>query len=567
MKKVIRILSVGFLLMIAIQTFGQNHFIVYEGERDDKVYTIINSKGEEIARIPNGWEPNLVHGEIGYFVEGHHVLRKMVDRGNYKYRVIDTTGRKVLSEIPGGHYGIMSEGLIIAVVNGEKGYVNTNGELAIPGVFSYANSFKNGMAIVSGKKGKGMINKNGQVIIPLENRDVGNLNEGMIFVAKNRDEFGFFDASGKQVIPFTKAFYNAHCYSCGRVFKNGLFRVKEISENNYFGYMDKKGELKITPQFDLAFDFEDGIAMVRKDNLYGFIDTTGNYIITPVYQNAQKFSQGYAWVKDTINKKWGLIDKTGNYLVDPVYKNYPYKKFNSWLATVSTKNEIEEPQSLVIGNEPSNEKFSSKRILYSMDGQILWQDDDCFNIAALDENTLVLKWERGRYTNNYTIVTTTGEPIWQPAPEYIKIKNVHETRMLKKEEVAHLALNRRSYYKRDKASLPQFDPEIWTFTNAKILHLDGQFIPELPADIEKLENLEELSLLNCGIESLPKSIYKLKKLKKLNLGSNRELKELPKGFIKKMKHLKELNVSGTGLSAKQIFELKTKLKNTLVIYR
>jgi len=47
-----------------------------------------------------------------------------------------------------------------------------------------------------------------------------------------------------------------------------------------YGYIDTKGQIAITPQFELAFDFHDGVAVI-KNNGYGVIDATGSLLIAP----------------------------------------------------------------------------------------------------------------------------------------------------------------------------------------------------------------------------------------------------------------------------------------------
>jgi len=73
-----------------------------------------------------------------------------------------------------------------------------------------------------------------------------------------------------------------------------IFRVDYDTYFNYFfdglllsnkqgkyGYINKKGEVVISPQFEDACSFSDGAAAVLKDGKWGYIDTSGNFIIPP----------------------------------------------------------------------------------------------------------------------------------------------------------------------------------------------------------------------------------------------------------------------------------------------
>ena len=48
--------------------------------------------------------------------------------------------------------------------------------------------------------------------------------------------------------------------------------------NNQTGYFDRTGKIVISPQFDSAYPFEDGLALVKIGGKSGYIDKTGNVI-------------------------------------------------------------------------------------------------------------------------------------------------------------------------------------------------------------------------------------------------------------------------------------------------
>jgi hypothetical protein len=96
----------------------------------------------------------------------------------------------------------------------------------------------------------------------------------------------------------------------------------------------------ITPQYDNALAFSDGYAAVEMDGKWGYIDTTGTLVIPYQFDRAYMFNEGYAiigtyvdtyddWVyswddedeiKVTYNTyKMGFVDENGNV----TYFNYP----------------------------------------------------------------------------------------------------------------------------------------------------------------------------------------------------------------------------------------------------
>jgi len=118
-----------------------------------------------------------------------------------------------------------------------------------------------------------------------------------------------------------------------------------------WGYMDKTGNIAITPQFEMAFAFSEGLAAVMKDDLWGFIDRTGSIVIENTYQRAYTFSDGLALVS-TDNQNYYYIDKTGRIVLDP--DNECADMFNEGLTVVCTgdKLRITRIQTYTVRNTP-----------------------------------------------------------------------------------------------------------------------------------------------------------------------------------------------------------------------
>lgn len=74
-------------------------------------------------------------------------------------------------------------------------------------------------------------------------------------------------------------------------YKHNMFR---IIQNDQWGYIDSRGNVVITPQFEFAGDFFEGYAAIKKDDKYGYIDETGSIQIQPKFFEAYSFSEGLA---------------------------------------------------------------------------------------------------------------------------------------------------------------------------------------------------------------------------------------------------------------------------------
>lgn len=158
----------------------------------------------------------------------------------------------------------------------------------------------------------GYINSSGDTIIPIgkytycftERFDkiaIVSLNKGSGFCAIDRNEKVLFEVLVMD---------NGPDYV-----KDGLFRIRK---NGKVGYANMNGEIVIKPQFDFAFPFKNGFAIVGfggKDEIenehkirvggkYGFINISGEYVIQPIYDDARyckekgkaKVKKGGAWI-------------------------------------------------------------------------------------------------------------------------------------------------------------------------------------------------------------------------------------------------------------------------------
>jgi hypothetical protein len=89
-----------------------------------------------------------------------------------------------------------------------------------------------------------------------------------------------------------------------------------VQYGDRWGYINAKGELKISPIFEMDADgfnnfFVNGLAIVSTDgDKYGFIDEKGNFVIQPQYDEAVSFGvDGLAWVRSGSNSHF--IDRKG----------------------------------------------------------------------------------------------------------------------------------------------------------------------------------------------------------------------------------------------------------------
>jgi serine/threonine protein kinase len=110
-------------------------------------------------------------------------------------------------------------------------------------------------------------------------------------------------------------------------FANGLALVKVGSK---YGYIDKSGKQVISSQFDDAWDFADGLALVKVGSKHGYIDKSGKQVISPQFDDVYGFADGLARLK--VGSKHGYIDKSGKQVISPQFDDV--RSFADGLALV-----------------------------------------------------------------------------------------------------------------------------------------------------------------------------------------------------------------------------------------
>ncbi|MEM7064730.1 MAG: WG repeat-containing protein [Cyanobacteria bacterium P01_B01_bin.77] len=83
------------------------------------------------------------------------------------------------------------------------------------------------------------------------------------------------------------------------------------------GYLDENGDVAISPQFDTAEPFSEGLAAVSSNGQYGFVDPMGNLVTPLQFEALQSFSEGFAAARD--KNQWGFIDRTGTWVIEPQF--------------------------------------------------------------------------------------------------------------------------------------------------------------------------------------------------------------------------------------------------------
>ena len=179
--------------------------------------------------------------------------------------------------------------------------------------------FKGGLAAIKQADKYGFINKTGEVVIPCQYDDVLFFSDGLCAVAVTKQiedstysEWTYIDATGKTAINSV--------FEVAQNFNAGLAAVKR---NGKWSWIDKKDKDVFGNDFEECQSFKDGFAAYKKDGFFGLINKSGKLILTPSYAIIGNFNEGLAMVSlgpETV----GFIDTTGVIKIQPQFQSASY---------------------------------------------------------------------------------------------------------------------------------------------------------------------------------------------------------------------------------------------------
>ncbi len=227
-----------------------------------------------------------------------------------------------------------------------SGYIATSNIFAIPPIFVSAMSFSEGLAMAAlGGQGIGFIDSTGEyAIAPNDGRSYRtSFSDGLAGFSIN-NKSGYIDKKGNIVIQPQFSGFTV------RKFKEGLAAVQMEYEGKW-GYLDKNGNLAIESKFFSAGDFIDGLALVNFEGKFGYIDKSGEFAIEPENPNSinvpeigypidhlifniSDFSEGRARIQ--IDQSVGYLDTNGNTVIPLQFQEA--KDFSEGLAAVKSNN-------------------------------------------------------------------------------------------------------------------------------------------------------------------------------------------------------------------------------------
>ena len=220
------------------------------------VDSVIDKKGNELLNFTHSYSMYL--GPISdnlFIVQAKDTLKGLA--------IVDKNGNVIIDGIAssGKNYdGLIQVKQVAATGNfwadGKWGFIDETGKLVIDYQYDYAGNYVDGLAGVV-KDGKyGFINKDNKYVIEPtfeygKSTTLPNYSDGLVEIYV-KPTSSFYNTKGEKVFEKNND-YNIQNY------KNGYATF--IKDDKY-GYMDKEGKVVIENKYQIAFDYNDGLAKV-----------------------------------------------------------------------------------------------------------------------------------------------------------------------------------------------------------------------------------------------------------------------------------------------------------------
>ncbi len=271
--------------------------VAYKGQ-----YGLIDTNGNYIVRPKYKF--------ISEFNE-HDLAIVKFGNNKIKQGVINQSG-EVITKKSYNSIAPYQEGM--AVVKTEKGYgaIDNYGRLVVETKYTSFSNYSEGKAAVQRNGKWGFVDKKGNEIIPLEFSKCLDYKDGIAVVYKGYRKAGLIDADGNYIIE----------PSINRMvdFSNGRGKVRSADRSTYYFIGSNATVADIS--YDMASDYQHGVAAVKSGNYWGIINTQGIELISPKFEKIENYQSGYAKVR--INRLYGLANLKGEVIVAPDYEFINY---------------------------------------------------------------------------------------------------------------------------------------------------------------------------------------------------------------------------------------------------
>ncbi len=166
--------------------------------------------------------------------------------------------------------------------SGKFGYKDSTGEIVTAPIYDGAMAYKNTSRIRVMKDGKyGFINDEGEIAIPLRFDQAHPFSEDYAAVQLG-GKWGYIDINGNVAVETT--------YQKAQKFRSSLAAVMKDGK---WGYVSRTGNITIPFEYQRTAHFSNGLAPVMLNGKWGYINTQNEQVLSLQYDWAEAFNISY----------------------------------------------------------------------------------------------------------------------------------------------------------------------------------------------------------------------------------------------------------------------------------
>lgn len=268
--------------------------------RVGKKYRLVDRAGK--------WVGKRAFGAIQEFSEGLAAVRlQSTGQGsifgtNLNWRLIDTAGSFVGKQ-EYRKIDTFSEGLaLFKNQKGKYGYLNKQGQVAIPATFIKASNFEGGKAVVWEAYNKtGVLDSSGQVVMPIIHDKILAYDKGLALLKKRNSGYGYIHENAQPQTPLL--------YQAARPFQH---QVALVRPKDKWGIINQQGLPVLSAKYDAISNFQAGAATVTINRFWGIVNDQGEVLLEPIYEQIQYMGNGLFRVEKA--NKVGYMDDKGKWV-------------------------------------------------------------------------------------------------------------------------------------------------------------------------------------------------------------------------------------------------------------
>lgn len=238
-----------------------------------------------------------------------------------RYGYINKEGKLIIPFKFSKAYEFNDFGVAIVEENNKFGIIDINGEYIINPQFDSISPYSEGRAIYIEKSKMGVLDEKGNKLIEAIYDYIGNYNNGYAVVGIKRDSayrYGYLDLYANEILEVK--YLSANDFNDGF----GLIKIKDRE----FALVDFQGKIGNTYNFEYVGSYGEELMVfsILLGGPYGYINRDGEIVISPIYCYAKEFNDGVAVVSRSDHTKCshGVIDKLGKSIYGDIYSDVKY---------------------------------------------------------------------------------------------------------------------------------------------------------------------------------------------------------------------------------------------------